>query len=106
MVDAHHPGTSVTGKQSGFGLKRCGDDLAVPLCRTDHMIAHSKGKEIQFWLDYGIDPVEWAEKNFSLERVADMYKEYLYGIENLNNEGFYHVNKERDNLDWIKRYYP
>ena len=64
MVDAHHPGTSVTGKQRGFGLKRCGDDLAVPLCRTDHMIAHSKGKEIQFWLDYGIDPIEWAEKNF------------------------------------------
>jgi len=49
---------------------------------------------------------DWAENNFSLERVSKMYKEYLYGIENLRGEGFYHVNKERKDLDWIKRYYP
>jgi hypothetical protein len=35
-----------------------------------------------------------------------MYREYLYSIENLNGEGFYHTNKERDNLNWLKKYYP
>jgi hypothetical protein len=49
---------------------------------------------------------DWAEKNFSLERVAKMYQEFFYSIENLNGDGFYHVDKERKDLDWIKRYYP
>tara|TARA_Y100000310_G_scaffold120373_1_gene119135 strand:+ start:3376 stop:4407 length:1032 start_codon:yes stop_codon:yes gene_type:complete len=49
---------------------------------------------------------QWAEKNFSLDRVSKMYKEYFNSIENLNGEGFYHTDKERQELDWLKRFYP
>jgi len=70
-VDAHHPGKSVTGISSGMGMKRCGDDLAVPLCRTDHMICHSYGREIQFWLDQAVDPVGWAEENFESWKTSE-----------------------------------
>ena len=63
-VDAHHPRYSVTGSLSGMGMKRCGDDLAVPLCRTDHALCHTHGREINFWIEYGIDPIEWSSEKF------------------------------------------
>lgn len=63
-VDAHHLRSSVTGIHTGIGMKRCGDDLAVPLCRTDHMLCHEFGREIKFWIEYGVDPIHWAEENF------------------------------------------
>jgi hypothetical protein len=63
-ADAHHPRYSVTGTLSGMGMKRCGDDLAVPLCRTDHTLCHTHGREINFWIKYGIDPMEWSSEKF------------------------------------------
>jgi hypothetical protein len=63
-VDAHHPRQSVTGELSGMGMKRCGDNLAVPLCRKDHMLCHTHGREITFWVEHGVDPTEWAEESF------------------------------------------
>mgnify|MGYP003656244147 CR=1 FL=1 len=63
-ADAHHPRYSVTGSLSGMGMKRCGDDLAVPLCRTDHTLCHTHGREINFWIEYGIDPIEWSSEKF------------------------------------------
>lgn len=63
-MDAHHPRNSVTGVNSGLGMKRCGDDLAVPLCRVDHTLCHTHGREVTFWVKYGVDPIEWAERNF------------------------------------------
>lgn len=63
-VDAHHPRSSVTDIKSGIGMKRCGDDLAVPLCREHHMLCHEFGREIKFWIEQGVDPIEWARENF------------------------------------------
>lgn len=63
-ADAHHPRVSVTGNLDGLSMKKRGDALAVPLCRTDHSMCHSHGREITFWIKYGIDPVQWSEKAF------------------------------------------
>ena len=50
---------------------------------------------------------EFAERNFSLERVADMYEEYFRSLEPVfKGKGFYEENAGRQELDWLKRYYP
>jgi glycosyltransferase involved in cell wall biosynthesis len=49
----------------------------------------------------------WAERNFSLERVADMYDEYFFSVHNIfSGKGWYEVNPTRSNLDWLYRYPP
>ena len=57
-----------------------------------------------------IDPYAcraWSERNFSLDRVADMYDEYFFSVHNVfSGKGWYQENRERKNLDWIRRYYP
>ncbi len=47
----------------------------------------------------------WARNNFSLERVAKMYKEYFENIDNLNKDGFYELNNKND-LNWLNKNYP
>jgi glycosyltransferase involved in cell wall biosynthesis len=50
---------------------------------------------------------EWAEKNFSLERVAPMYEEYFTSLLPIfTGKGFYQIDKDRKDLDWLKRDYP
>jgi glycosyltransferase involved in cell wall biosynthesis len=51
---------------------------------------------------------EWAMKNFSLERIALMYEEYFETLTKVHDgsSGFYSVNPDRKNLDWLVRYYP
>lgn len=50
---------------------------------------------------------EWAAKNFSLERIALMYEEYFYSLQPVfTGKGFYEVDPERKELDWLKRDYP
>ena len=66
------------------------------------------------WAGKNIDKIsrkacrEWAEKNFSLERIAPMYEEYFETLSNVHNGkgGFYAENNERKELDWLNRYYP
>lgn len=48
----------------------------------------------------------WAEKNYSLERVGKMYEEYFQRIHRLYGNGWYEKNEERTELDWLERYYP
>ena len=59
---------------------------------------------------HNIDPHAcrtWAERNFSLERVADMYDEYFYSVHNVfSGKGWYEENPARSNLDWLYRYPP
>ena len=47
----------------------------------------------------------YAQCNFSLEFVALMYEEYFGQIKHLydSHQGFYFVNPERDQLDWLER---
>lgn len=49
---------------------------------------------------------EWAEKNYSLERVGRMYEEYFQRIHHLFDKGWYQTNDERRELEWLCRYYP
>jgi glycosyltransferase involved in cell wall biosynthesis len=50
---------------------------------------------------------EFAERNFSLERVALMYEEYFRSLlPVVNGAGFYETNDARRELDWLQRYYP
>lgn len=56
-----------------------------------------------------IDPKtcrEWAENNYSMERIGKMYEEYFQRIYRLFHKGWYEENEERSELDWLKRYYP
>jgi len=64
------------------------------------------------WAAKNIDKIkpkncrDWAEKNFSLKKVAEMYNEYFYGLKMLGEKGFYEENSSRDNLNWISKSYP
>lgn len=49
---------------------------------------------------------EWAEKNYSMERVGRMYEEYFQRVSKLFDKGWYEANDERDDLEWLNRYYP
>jgi glycosyltransferase involved in cell wall biosynthesis len=50
---------------------------------------------------------KWAEDNFSLEHIAPMYEEYYSSlIPYFTGKGFYADNKDRKELDWMKRDYP
>jgi len=48
----------------------------------------------------------WAEKNYSMKRVAKMYEEYFQRIYRLFEKGWYQPNEDRRELDWLVRYYP
>jgi glycosyltransferase involved in cell wall biosynthesis len=49
----------------------------------------------------------WAERNFSLDRIADMYDEYFYSVRNIfGGKGWYQENTTRSNLDWLNQYRP
>lgn len=48
---------------------------------------------------------KWAIDNYSLERVGKMYEEYFRRISRLSENGWYQKNDERDELDWLKKYY-
>jgi glycosyltransferase involved in cell wall biosynthesis len=50
---------------------------------------------------------KWAAENFSLERVALMYEEYFDMLHKIHGgKGFYEVNPDRKDLDWMVRRYP
>lgn len=65
------------------------------------------------WAAKNIDKInpqdcrDWALRNFSLEKVADMYDEYFRSILNIHNgSGWYQLNPNRNNLDYKKKEYP
>ena len=65
------------------------------------------------WAGRNIDKIsrqacrDWAMNNFSLERVALMYEEYFNTLSKVyTGQGFYAINDERTELDWLKRTYP
>ncbi len=49
---------------------------------------------------------EWSERNYSMKRVAKMYEEYFQRLHRLFGQGWYETNEEREELDWLRRYYP
>lgn len=49
---------------------------------------------------------EWAENNYSMDRVGKMYEEYFQRIYRLFEKGWYEDNESRLELAWLERYYP
>ena len=62
--DAHHMRGAEPKGFSGMGLKRSGDEWAVPLCRNHHVESHMHGDERTWWDLKGIDSIEWAKNHF------------------------------------------
>lgn len=65
------------------------------------------------WAAKNIDTIspracrEWAEKNYSFEKVGKMYKEYFTSIVNLAKPGgWYAENDERRELEWLRKEHP
>jgi len=65
------------------------------------------------WAAKNIDKIrredcrEWAIKNHSFERIANMYEEYFNTLIKVTaNGGFYASDPDRTDLDWLVRYYP
>ena len=60
--EAHH----IQYAQPRALQRKTGDQWAVPICHTDHMILHNAGiPERTWWALQGIDPMKWAEQSFS-----------------------------------------
>lgn len=56
-----------------------------------------------------IDPLScrhWALANYSLERIAPMYEEYMQMVFNLKGQGFYQEFPKRKQLMWMTKSYP
>ena len=57
-----------------------------------------------------IDPVNcrtWAERNFSLSRVGEMYDEYFASVAGIfSGQGWYEPNPDRTELNWLYKYPP
>ena len=48
----------------------------------------------------------WAMENYSCQRIGLMYNEYLNKIQDLWKSGWYEQHPERQQLEWLRRYYP
>jgi hypothetical protein len=49
----------------------------------------------------------WAERNFSLERISELYEEYFFSVASIyGGKGWYEPNPARRDLDWLRRYPP
>lgn len=62
ISEAHH----VTYAQPKAMARKVGDQYTIPLCHSCHMDLHdSPMPERTWWALNGIDPIKWAEVNYS-----------------------------------------
>jgi glycosyltransferase involved in cell wall biosynthesis len=105
MVEALYCGTPVITSDWGAFAENNLHGVTGYRCRTMEQFE---------WACKNIDKIdrktcyEWADKNFSLDRVALMYEEYFETLSKVHDGsgGFYCSNPDRKNLDWMVRYYP
>ena len=50
---------------------------------------------------------DWAMNNFTMDRIALMYEEYFQSVLNIHTDnGWYASNESRQELEWLRKYYP
>ncbi len=47
------------------GMRRTGDQFAVPLCDDHHRQLHAHGNEERWWSMQGVDPIGWLSEQFN-----------------------------------------
>lgn len=47
---------------------------------------------------------DWAIDNYSADRVKLMYEEYFERLLTLNGRGYYHINEDRKQLNWLNKF--
>ena len=47
---------------------------------------------------------EYAVNNYSMERISKAYQEYFVKVHDLFGKGWYTEHKDREDLDWLRRY--
>ena len=49
---------------------------------------------------------QWAVNNYSMDRIKLMYDEYFHKVYDIWKKGWYEMNGEREELDWLVKYLP
>lgn len=104
VVEAYFSGTPVITTDWGVFNETVLHGVTGYRCRTmDHFI----------WAVNNIDKIspracyDWAMKNYSMDRVVLMYEEYFKMLQDVQfKQGFYEINEDRTELDWLRRYMP
>ena len=103
-IEAMLSGTPVICSDWGAPAENVLHGVTGYRCRTfEHFV----------WAIKNIDAIDtddcrrWAARNFSMDRVADMYDEFFGAIMDCRTgKGWYEPKPQRQNLDWLKRLYP